>query len=218
MVAQSPLVERIDALLPQTQCGKCGFAACRPYAEAIASGKADINQCPPGGQSTILALAGLLDRDLKPLNPEHGIAKPREVAVIDEQSCIGCTLCIQACPVDAILGAARHMHTVIEAECTGCELCVAPCPVDCITMVPDPSSHQTEIQAQERERQKADLARTRYQSRLERLERERQEKAARLREKKQALKAEITRPSEDPRKAVIAAALARVRARKGWQA
>jgi electron transport complex protein RnfB len=214
VAVQFPLVERIDALLPQTQCGKCGFVACRPYAEAIASGKADINQCPPGGQSTILALAELLDRDPRPLNLEHGIEKPAEVAVIDEQSCIGCTLCIRACPVDAILGAARHMHTVIEAECTGCELCVAPCPVDCITMIPAPQSHQREIQ--EQRRQKADQARTRYQSRLERLARERQEETARAGEKKRALKTPITRPNEDPRKAVIAAALARVRARKGW--
>lgn len=215
-VQGDPLIERIDALLPQTQCGKCGFAACRPYAEAIASGKADINQCPPGGQSTIQALADLLDCDPQPLNPEHGVEKPREVAIIDEQSCIGCTLCIQACPVDAILGAVRHMHTVIEAECTGCELCVAPCPVDCITMVPNPLFHQIEIQSQEWQRKRADVARIRYQFRLERLERERREKAARLREKKQTLKTETARPGEDPRKAVIAAALARVRAKKGW--
>jgi len=134
-VEGDPLVDRIDALLPQTQCGQCGFPGCRPYAEAIAGGKADINQCPPGGEATIMALADLLDRDPKPLNPENGQEKPKTVAIIDEARCIGCTLCIQACPVDAIAGAAKQMHTIIAAECTGCELCVAPCPVDCISMV-----------------------------------------------------------------------------------
>ncbi len=135
-VEGDPLVEQIDALLPQTQCGQCGFPGCRPYAEAIAGDQADINQCPPGGEATIHALADLLDRDIKPLNPENGEIKEKMVAIIDEQTCIGCTLCIQACPVDAILGAAKHMHTVIESECTGCELCLEPCPVDCIDMVP----------------------------------------------------------------------------------
>jgi electron transport complex protein RnfB len=135
-VEADPVVDQIDGLLPQTQCGQCGYAGCRPYAEAMAAGGADINQCPPGGEATIQALADLLGRDPKPLNPEHGEEKPKTVAVIDEQTCIGCTLCIQACPVDAILGAAKQMHTVIESECTGCDLCVEPCPVDCIDMVP----------------------------------------------------------------------------------
>ena len=135
-VEGDPIVDKIDAILPQTQCGQCGYAGCRPYAEAIAAGEADINQCPPGGENGIVALAELLGRDPKPLNPDNGIEKPKMVAVIDEQNCIGCTLCIQACPVDAILGAAKHMHTVIDRECTGCELCLAPCPVDCIDMVP----------------------------------------------------------------------------------
>ena len=130
-----PVADQVDALLPQTQCGQCGFPGCRPYAEAIASGEADINQCPPGGESGIKALADLLGREPKPLNPENGEEKPRTVAVIDEQACIGCTLCIQACPVDAILGATKQMHTVIEDECTGCDLCLPPCPVDCIEMV-----------------------------------------------------------------------------------
>ena len=134
-VTGDPLVEKIDALLPQTQCGQCTFPGCRPYAEAMAKGEADINQCPPGGETTIIALADLLGRDAKPLNPENGVEKPKRVAIIDEQICIGCTLCIQACPVDAILGAAKLMHTVIESECTGCELCVPPCPVECIDMV-----------------------------------------------------------------------------------
>ena len=135
-VEGDPIVARIDAVLPQTQCGQCGYAGCRPYAEAIAAGEADINQCPPGGEAGIVALAELLGRDPKPLNPDNGVEKPKTVAFIDEQSCIGCTLCIQACPVDAILGAAKHLHTVIAKECTGCELCLAPCPVDCIHMVP----------------------------------------------------------------------------------
>lgn len=136
-VESDPVVERIDALLPQTQCGQCGYAGCRPYAQAIAEGGADINRCPPGGENTIVALADLLGRDPKPLDPDRGEAQEQKlVAIIDENICIGCTLCIQACPVDAILGAAKHMHTVIEEECTGCKLCVAPCPVECIYMVP----------------------------------------------------------------------------------
>ncbi|RRQ23032.1 electron transport complex subunit RsxB [Thiohalobacter thiocyanaticus] len=138
-VESDPVVDQINAILPQTQCGQCGYAGCRPYAEAIAAGEAEINQCPPGGEAGIRALADLLGRDFVPLNEEeHGEHKGRMVAVIDEQICIGCTLCIQACPVDAILGAAKHMHTVIEEECTGCELCIEPCPVDCIDMVPVP--------------------------------------------------------------------------------
>ncbi|HWS02584.1 MAG TPA: electron transport complex subunit RsxB [Gammaproteobacteria bacterium] len=135
-VEGDPIAEQINAILPQTQCGQCGFAGCRPYSEAIAAGEADINQCPPGGEAGIRALADLLGRDFVPLNAEHGAHKEKMVAVIDEQVCIGCTLCIQACPVDAILGAAKHMHTIIEKECTGCELCVEPCPVDCIHMQP----------------------------------------------------------------------------------
>ena len=139
-VEGDPLVEKIDALLPQTQCGQCSYPGCRPYATAIAKGEADINQCPPGGEATIIALADLLGKEPKPLNPEHGEEKPKRVAIIDEQTCIGCTLCIQACPVDAIVGAAKLMHTVIESECTGCDLCLPPCPVDCIDMVEVKSS------------------------------------------------------------------------------
>lgn len=134
-VKTDPVVDRIDALLPQTQCGQCNFPGCRPYAEAIASGDADINQCPPGGETGIRALADLLGREPKPLNPENGEEKPKTVVVIDEHRCIGCTLCIQACPVDAIVGAAKLMHTVIESECTGCDLCLPPCPVDCIDVI-----------------------------------------------------------------------------------
>ena len=136
-VEGDPVVDQIDALLPQTQCGQCSYAGCRPYAEAIAKGEADINQCPPGGETVIIALADLLDVEPKPLNAEHGVEKAtRTVVYIDEETCIGCTLCIQACPVDAILGAAKHMHTVIESECTGCDLCIPPCPVDCIHVKP----------------------------------------------------------------------------------
>ena len=135
-VEGDPLVDKIDAILPQTQCGQCGYPGCRPYATAIANNEADINQCPPGGEAVIIALADLLGRDPKPLDPERGEEKPKTVVVIDEQVCIGCTLCIQACPVDAILGAAKQMHTIIESECTGCNLCIPPCPVDCISIVP----------------------------------------------------------------------------------
>lgn len=136
-VEGDPLVEQIDSILPQTQCGQCGFPGCRPYANAIASGEVDINRCPPGGQSTINALADLLGVEPKPLDAEHGAeSEIKKVAYIHEDLCIGCTKCIQACPVDAILGAAKQMHTVIESECTGCDLCVEPCPVDCIDMIP----------------------------------------------------------------------------------
>ena len=133
-VEGNPLVDKIDAVLPQTQCGQCGFPGCKPYATAIAEGEADINKCPPGGEEGIHKLADLLGREFKPFGGET-VPKPKSVAVIDEATCIGCTLCIQACPVDAIAGAAKQLHTVIESECTGCELCVAPCPVDCINMV-----------------------------------------------------------------------------------
>ena len=130
----NPLAEQINEILPQTQCGQCGYPGCRPYAEAIADGDA-INKCPPGGEETIQALANLLDVEPEPLDAEHGTEKAPMVAYIREDECIGCTKCIQACPVDAILGAAKQMHTVIVSECTGCELCIEPCPVDCIDMV-----------------------------------------------------------------------------------
>jgi len=126
----------IDALLPQTQCTRCGYSGCRPYAEAVAAGNAQINQCPPGGATTIAALAQLLQRAALPLNPANGAEGPALVALIDEDACIGCAKCLPPCPVDAIVGARKHLHTVLLALCTGCELCVAPCPVDCIRMVP----------------------------------------------------------------------------------
>ncbi len=138
-VEGNPIVDQIDSLLPQTQCGQCGHPGCHPYAEAIANGEA-INKCPPGGEATIQALADLLDVEPIPLDAEHGEEKGKQVAVIREDECIGCTKCIQACPVDAILGAAKQMHTVIAEECTGCDLCVEPCPVDCIDMIPVPQT------------------------------------------------------------------------------
>ena len=141
-VDSDPIVEQIDEILPQTQCGQCGYPGCRPYAEAIANGD-EINKCPPGGEATIKQLADLMGVEAKPLDAAHGEEDVKKVAVIREDECIGCTKCIQACPVDAILGAAKQMHTVIEHECTGCDLCVEPCPVDCIDMVPVKAKPET---------------------------------------------------------------------------
>ncbi|MBD8622245.1 RnfABCDGE type electron transport complex subunit B [Pseudomonas sp. CFBP 13727] len=171
------LIQRIDALLPQTQCGKCGHAGCKPYAAGIAAGE-PINRCPPGGDSTIVALAQLLQLPVLAPDPERGTA-PAQVAYIREAECIGCTKCIQACPVDAILGAAKLMHSVLADECTGCDLCVAPCPVDCIEMRPAPTSAFTSLASdpscgpeQQRARlRKRGQARQRYQARNERLQR-----------------------------------------------
>jgi electron transport complex protein RnfB len=130
------LIDRIDAALPQTQCTRCGYPACRPYAEAVARGEAPINRCPPGGTEGVRVLARITGQPVLPLDPECGIEAPPRVAVIDEDVCIGCTKCIQACPVDAIVGANKLMHTIVADLCTGCELCIPPCPVDCIAMVP----------------------------------------------------------------------------------
>ena len=205
----------IDALLPQTQCAQCGYAGCLPYAEAIARGAAGINQCPPGGDEGIRALAALAALPDEPLNPAHGAHRPRVLALIDEARCIGCTICIQKCPVDALAGAAKVMHTVIASECTGCELCVAPCPVDCIALVPLPRSHP----AMTRPRAAADHARTRYQARLARLARLAQEVQAR----KKGLRRESAAPapsaapvigSPEHKRIAIAAAQARAQARR----
>lgn len=199
MTAFSPLVQQIDAILPQTQCGKCGYCGCEPYAKAIAADEADINQCPPGGETGIHKLAALLKREFKPLNPRFGVEKPREIAVIEEELCIGCTLCIEACPVDAIIGASKQMHTVISADCTGCELCVPPCPVDCIHMRPAAQPLWSQ--------QDADAARECFDLRNLRLQREQQEKEQRL-----AQKAPGT--TQDQKKAAIQVALERARMRR----
>lgn len=202
------LVEEIDALLPQTQCGKCGFSGCRPYAEAIAEGRADINQCPPGGQEGIEKLAQLLGVTPKPLNTSHGFPRSKKVvARIDERLCIGCTFCIQACPVDAIVGAGKQLHSVIAAECTGCELCIAPCPMDCISLVPaDDSKNDTH------QKQVADNLRARHQFRLLRLEREKQTGKAGSKHKPiaQAEKNPVT--TEERKKAIVQAAIQRAAA------
>ena len=187
--AINALVEKIDAILPQTQCRRCDFPGCRPYAEAIADGTADINQCPPGGSEGIVALADLLGLEPKHLNPKHGEERSLEVAFIVEEDCIGCVKCIQACPVDAIIGASKHMHTVVSAECTGCELCIPPCPVDCIIMQSVPVRQIQDSGAEpESKQQRAERWRSRYESRLARLERDRRERDESLRKKKEALK------------------------------
>ena len=138
--ANAAMADRIEALLPQTQCTQCGFAGCKPYAQAIARGEAGIDQCPPGGEAGVRALAELLGQAPKPVNPAHGATKPAQVAYVREAECIGCTTCIQACPVDAIVGASKLMHTVVAELCTGCELCLPPCPVDCIDQLPAPTA------------------------------------------------------------------------------
>lgn len=164
--------DEVDALLPQTQCTRCGYSGCRPYAEALVRGAADINQCPPGGAATIAALAALLDRPALPLNPACGAEGPPLVAQIDEAACIGCAKCLPPCPVDAIVGAQKQMHTVLAALCTGCELCVAPCPVDCIRMLPRESLATPAPSAADN--------RERYQARNARLARQGAERAALL--------------------------------------
>ncbi|HET7395178.1 MAG TPA: RnfABCDGE type electron transport complex subunit B [Gammaproteobacteria bacterium] len=206
------LADRIDALLPQTQCQRCGYPDCRAYAEAIASDETEINRCPPGGVDTIQSLAELTGRKLKPLDPGLGEFRPDTVAFIDEPLCIGCTKCIQACPVDAIVGAAKQMHTVIESLCTGCELCIPPCPVDCIRMQPAiAATDGIEVPATGQTR--ADFFRTRYRSRSARLERSKLERQSRRRETRLGNSPDIVAR----RKAEIAAAVERVRARRARQ-
>jgi electron transport complex protein RnfB len=173
------LADRIDALLPQTQCEQCGYHGCRPYAEAIARNEAPINRCPPGGTAGIGKLAALLERPALPLDPAHGIEHPRMLARIVEADCIGCTKCIQACPVDAIVGAAKLMHTVLADDCTGCELCVPACPVDCIVLEPMPPAQIDAVHA--------DAARAHFQRREARLQHQRDEREAELAARKAAV-------------------------------
>ncbi len=207
----STLADRIDALLPQTQCEQCGYHGCRPYAEAIAAGEADINQCPPGGQAGIGKLAALLGREPKPLNPDNGEEKPRQLARIIEADCIGCTKCIQACPVDAIVGAGKRMHTVIDDRCTGCELCVPACPVDCIVLDPMP---ETQIDAAH-----ADAAREHFRQREARLARERAEREAQLAARKAAMHRDTTKNDQPAisaplSRSAVQAAIERARAKR----
>ncbi|WP_065258617.1 electron transport complex subunit RsxB [Pseudomonas bananamidigenes] len=210
------LIQRIDALLPQTQCGKCGHPGCKPYAEGIAGGE-PINKCPPGGDETIAALAGLLKIPVLELDISRGSAPP-QVAFIREAECIGCTKCIQACPIDAIVGAAKLMHTVIIDECTGCDLCVAPCPVDCIEMHPLPvgtlpvvGGLASSVEEQQARTAKRDHARQRFERRNARLQREEQQKQAEREARAQrAAQVEVASTTLDP----VQAALERVRAQK----
>ncbi|NVZ35799.1 electron transport complex subunit RsxB [Pseudomonas sp. A4002] len=207
------LIQRIDALLPQTQCGKCGHPGCKPYAEGIAQGEA-INKCPPGGQETITGLAQLLKLPVLELDTSRGEA-PAQIAFIREAECIGCTKCIQACPVDAIVGAAKLMHTVIVDECTGCDLCVAPCPVDCIEMRPlstvvpivgglASNDHEREARSLKRNR-----ARRRFEQRNARLQREEEQKLAE-RQARSKRAAPVAAATVNP----VQAAIERVRAQK----
>lgn len=172
------MIEQLNDLLPQTQCGQCSFKGCRPYAEAILSGESDINQCPPSGDEGIAKIAAFLNIPAKPLNTQFGVHKPKSIAVIDEAKCIGCVKCISACPIDAILGTSKMMHTVIARECTGCELCVAPCPVDCIVIKPLENSELAPTNLQ---------AKKRHEARLARKEKEALAKAEKLRQQKERL-------------------------------
>jgi electron transport complex protein RnfB len=202
------LIDTINALLPQTQCERCGHPGCKPYAQAIAEGEA-INRCPPGGNVTITALAQLLGVPVLPLDPEHGIEDVRKVAVIREAECIGCTKCIQACPVDAILGSAQRMHSVIASECTGCDLCLEPCPVDCIDMV----ARDAALLDREEMRRRAVHYKARYDFRNAR----KAEEAATEEHRRAALAAQKHATAPLDAKAEIAAALARVKAKKAQQ-
>ncbi|UOD49612.1 electron transport complex subunit RsxB [Orrella daihaiensis] len=194
-MASPELIEQINRVLPQTQCTKCGFDGCEPYAQAMAEGLADINRCPPGGDAGVAKLSQMLNKPIKSIDPECGVPGPLHVAVIDEQHCIGCTLCIKACPVDAIVGANKRMHTVLTDWCTGCDLCLAPCPVDCIEMIPA-------AQNPEWTDERAQLARLRYDRRNQRLSAPAEHQLAPV-------------ATDADKQAAVAAALARARARRG---
>ena len=213
------IADRIDAVLPQTQCTKCGYPACRPYAEAIARGEADIDRCAPGGLAGVAKLAALSGQPVKPLNPAYGLEQPRAAALIDETRCIGCTLCIQACPVDAIAGASQLMHTVLLEHCTGCELCLPPCPVDCIEMISIAELVRRGAALSETDPERsAAQARSRYAFRQLRLRRERGASAARARAnsqrpaKHEAVMAPL--PNVECKREAVRAALERARARR----
>jgi electron transport complex protein RnfB len=210
------LIARIDAALPQTQCTRCGYPDCHAYAEAIVGGEAGINQCPPGGAEGVARLAALTGRPILPLSAEHGVEGPRTLAVIDEAWCIGCTLCIKACPVDCIVGAPKQMHVVVDAQCTGCELCIPACPVDCISLVD--VSAQTGWAAWSQAQ--ADEARERYDFHQHRRHRDKLDNDARLQAKAEAKLANLAEasvitdaPELDRKRAFIEAALARARAK-----
>ncbi|MED5620030.1 electron transport complex subunit RsxB [Ideonella sp. BN130291] len=212
------LAAAIDAALPQTQCTRCGYPDCRAYADAVARGAAQINQCPPGGAEGVARLAALTGRPVLPLNPEHGTEGPLRLALIDESWCIGCTLCIKACPVDCIVGAPKQMHTVVPDQCTGCELCIPACPVDCIELVTvEPQRTGWSAWSQPH----ADQARARYAFRQVRLERDKRENNERLAAKAQAKLADLAQASAitDPatlerKRSIVEAALARARAQR----
>lgn len=213
-----PTAAALDAVLPQTQCTRCGYPDCHRYAEAMAAGAASINRCPPGGAEGVQRLAHLTGHPPAPLDENCGREGPRTLAVIDEVWCIGCTLCIKACPVDCIIGASKHMHTVVDDQCTGCELCVPACPVDCIEMVPTTGA-RTGWQAWSPEQ--ADLARERYAFHRLRVERDRRENDERLAAKAAAKLADLPAHTQhtdaatiERKRAVIEAALARARARR----
>ena len=216
--ASTNLLKQLDEALPQTQCTKCGFPNCFTYASAMSKGEAEHNRCPPGGAEGIIRLAKILGKSPIPLNPECGIERPRPIAFIRENECIGCTLCIQACPVDAIVGAPKQLHIVINERCTGCDLCVPPCPVDCITMIPITESRTawdawSELQAQ--------TAKNQYESRKIRLEREKQDllkrQTAKAAAKLKSIQTESPSTQENidekaRKKAIIEAAMARAKA------
>jgi electron transport complex protein RnfB len=215
----SLLVDQIDAILPQTQCNQCDFPGCRPYAEALANGDAEINQCPPGGQEGADALAELLGVEALPLNQEHGETKPKRIALVDEQVCIGCTLCIKACPVDAFVGSSKVMTQVIAKECTGCDLCLPVCPVDCIDMIEiKPANLITFInyhqfyeelyKKQTQEKKPKEISKERFEFREMRIERNKQERSDLLESRMIALKEKMVKDKTQKEK--IDAAMSRV--------